>query len=149
MLFLLTTTSFLYSLRPGHKNRHTKVFLLTASFLAGINRPLRAILGFLLFFTPFIRFPSEADKFFIAACVLSLVMFAARSVGYCISVGSPNVQGRRQPGRCYPKKKKKKKSYRQFCKWRTSPHGQGGGGGERFRLKPHIEVRFKWMWFPM
>ena len=23
----------------------------------------------------------------------------------------------------------------------------GGGGG--FRLKPHIEVRFKWMWFPI
>ena len=22
-----------------------------------------------------------------------------------------------------------------------------GGGG--FRLKPHIEVRFKWMWFPI
>ena len=25
-------------------------------------------------------------------------------------------------------------------------HVQGRGG---FRLKPHIEVRFKWMWFPI
>ena len=25
----------------------------------------------------------------------------------------------------------------------------GGGGGGGFRLKPHIEVRFKWMWFPI
>ena len=25
----------------------------------------------------------------------------------------------------------------------------GGGGGGGFRLKPHIEVRFKWLWFPI
>ena len=25
----------------------------------------------------------------------------------------------------------------------------GGGGGGGFRLKPHIEVRIKWMWFPI
>ena len=24
-----------------------------------------------------------------------------------------------------------------------------GGGGGGFRLKPHIEVKFKWMWFPI
>ena len=24
-----------------------------------------------------------------------------------------------------------------------------GGGGGGFRLKPHIEVRLKWMWFPI
>ena len=28
-------------------------------------------------------------------------------------------------------------------------HLGGGGGGGGFRLNPHIEVRFKWMWFPI
>ena len=34
---------------------------------------------------------------------------------------------------------------RLFC----APNTGGGGGGGGFRLKPHIEVRFKWMWFPI
>ena len=33
----------------------------------------------------------------------------------------------------------------QYCCCRE---GEGGGGWGRFRLKTHIEVRFKWMWFP-
>ena len=32
-------------------------------------------------------------------------------------------------------------------KWPKTQIGGGGGGG--LRLKPHIEVRFKWMWFPI
>ena len=33
--------------------------------------------------------------------------------------------------------------------WRSVQFTGGGGGGGGFRLKPHIEVRFKWMWFPI